>query len=116
MNLPVFVENSRIPMFLSRFSPIEINAITLGPIILCREKISKATRQHEAIHWEQYKECLILGFLILYLAFYIINLAKGMNGPDAYHNIPFEKEAYKNQSVAEYLINRQHFAWMRNLK
>ena len=113
MRLPIFVENSKIPVILSSVSRIDINAITLGPIILCRGKISDVTRQHESIHWEQYKECLVLGFLILYLFFYVTNLLKGQSSTEAYYSIPFEVEAYKNESTDGYLNDRAHFAWMK---
>ena len=115
MNLPIFVENSKLPIWLSHISPIEIHAITLGPVILCRGAISDTTRCHESIHWEQYKECLILGFIVLYVFFYLINLLKRQSGSEAYHNIPFEVEAYENESEVSYLNNRRHFAWVKNI-
>jgi len=111
VKLPIFIENSKIPVVLSKLSPIEIGAITLGPVVFSRNTIGEETRRHEAIHWEQYKECLILGFLFLYLFFWIKNLFGGFSGSGAYYNIPFEREAYDNQQDPEYLINRKQFAW-----
>ena len=83
-------------------------------MILCKEEIDDTTRRHEKIHWEQYKECLILGFIVLYVFFYLLNLLKGQNRSDAYHNIPFEVEAYENEGTTSYLNNRKHFAWIES--
>jgi hypothetical protein len=47
---PLFVENSKLVKYLSYLSPIEIWAITLGPIVLCRGRISQRVRRHETIH------------------------------------------------------------------
>jgi hypothetical protein len=113
VNLPVFIENSRIPVILSYISPIEINAITLGPVVISRDIMSEDTRRHESIHWAQYKECLIVGFLLLYAFYWIRNLISGFSGVEAYHNIPFEKEAYENQSDRGYLFHRKRYAWAR---
>jgi hypothetical protein len=109
---PLFFENSKVPVWLSKLSPIEIGAITLGPFIFSRGTMSDVTKNHEAIHWEQYKECLILPFLILYGLSWLINRFT-MSGSDAYRNIWFEKEAYANQDNPNYLSERKLFAWAR---
>ena len=70
---PLFIENSKIPVWLSKISPIEIWAITLGPIILSREEMNEQTKRHETIHFQQYLELLFIGFIILYFIFWIIN-------------------------------------------
>ena len=109
---PLFVENSRIPVWLSKVAPIEIGAITLGPIILSREEMSEQTKRHETIHFQQYLELLFVGFIVLYFAFWIINLCRGMSGRDAYYNIPFEKEAYANDADPDYLKSRKRYRWI----
>jgi len=109
--LPIFVDNSRIPVWLSKLSPIEIGSITLGPLVFSRGVATELTRRHEAIHWEQYKECFILGFLVLYPLFWIRGLLQGFSGTGAYYNIPFEIEAYKNDEDPDYLENRKRWAW-----
>ncbi len=53
MKKPIFIENSKIPVWLSKLAPIEISAITLGPIVLSRGKISEKTKLHETIHFMQ---------------------------------------------------------------
>jgi len=113
MKLPLFFENSKVPVILSKVSPIEIAAITLGPFIFSRNEMSDRTKNHECIHWAQYKECLIIGFLLLYGASWLINICKGMSGADAYRYIWFEKEAYDNDHDFNYLQKRKWFAWAR---
>ena len=111
--LPWYIENSNIPVVLSAISPIEINAITLGPIVISRGKMSIETRRHEAIHFQQYLELAFLGFVGLYLIFWIFNRIKGQSTIEAYYNILFEKEAYAHQADSHYLVNRKRFAWIR---
>ena len=65
------------------------------------------TINHEKIHFQQQKELLFVGFYLLYLIFWIIY---------GYRNMPFEKEAYDNQSDILYLSNRKHFAFLKYLK
>ena len=112
MTFPIFVENSRIPVWLSALSPITIGAITLGPIVLSRGVIDPIMRNHETIHWKQYKETLIVGFLLLYACFYIIGLIKYRSGSMAYYNIPFELEAYQNEEDFGYTFHRKRWAWL----
>ena len=111
MALPIFIENSKVPVWLSYLSPIEISAITLGPVVLSSGTMSENTRRHETIHWEQYKELLIVGFIFLYLLFWLRNLLRGLDGKGAYMNIPFEKEAYENHDDRGYLFHRKRYAW-----
>jgi len=112
---PVFIENSRVPVMLSKLAPINIGAITIGPLVFSRGKISPTTRRHETIHWQQYIETFILGFLFLYFGFYIVSLLRGLRGKDAYMEIPFEKEAYGNQANEDYLENRKRYAWLSHV-
>ena len=116
MKFPVFIENSKLPVVLSKLAPIEIGAITLGPFIFSRGKMSVRTRNHEAIHWEQYKETLVVGFLLLYAIFYIIGLVKYRSGDLAYYNIPFEREAYENDDNLGYIFHRKRWSWINYLR
>ena len=116
MKFPLFFENSRLPLLLSKFSPIEIGAITLGPFIFSRGTMSVRTRNHEYIHWEQYKETLVFGFLLLYVLFYIIGLVKYRSGSLAYYNIPFEREAYDNDKNLGYIFHRKRWSWIQYLR
>tara|TARA_Y100001970_G_C13789104_1_gene629330 strand:- start:32 stop:391 length:360 start_codon:yes stop_codon:yes gene_type:complete len=113
MKLPIFIEDSAIPVLLSRVSPIDIGAITLGPFVFSRGKIDPVMRNHEAIHWQQYKETGIIGFILLYALFYIIGCIRYRSTSLAYYNIPFEREAYQNDSDFGYIFRRKRWAWLR---
>ena len=110
---PWFIENSKIPVWLSYVAPIDIGAITLGPIVISRHEMSEVTKRHETIHYQQYLELAFIGFIILYLVWWAFNLIKGQKGDEAYMNIPFEKEAYANDDNPVYLLNRKRYAWIR---
>ena len=74
---PLFFENSRVPVILSYLAPIEIGAITIGPLVFSRGEMSDETKNHEAIHWQQYIDCGVFGFIVLYYAFYFWNWTSG---------------------------------------
>lgn len=70
------------------------------------------TWNHEAIHTEQMKETLYIGFYLLYLLFWIIRLlTPPMN--TAYKDISFEQEAYLNENNLEYIKTRRPYAWIK---
>ena len=108
---PLFIENSKIPIWLSYIAPIEIAAITLGPIVISRGEMSEVVKRHETIHFQQYLELAFIGFPILYLGWWGLNLLKGQDGDAAYFNIPFEIEAYSNDEAENYLENRKRYCW-----
>ena len=111
--MPIILEESKIPKILSKFTPINIYAITLGPLIICRDKISPKTLRHEMIHYTQYKELLYFGFLLVYLYDYLysaIILKMGFTR-EAYRNIRFEQEAYSHDHDKVYLASRKKYAW-----
>ena len=109
---PLFIENSKIPVWLSYIAPIDIGAITLGPIVISRDEMSETTKRHETIHFQQFLELAFVGFPILYYGFWLLNLLKGDDGESAYYNIPFEKEAYYNDADQNYLQKRKRFSWI----
>ena len=109
---PLFIENSRIPVWLSYLAPIDISAITLGPIVISRNEMSERTKNHETIHFQQYLETLFIGFLILYLWDWILGLIKYRDGKVAYFMIRAEQEAYQNDENQEYLSTRKRWAWI----
>lgn len=115
MKFPIFVENSKIPVWLSKFAPINIWAITLGPVVICRGTLSKKTKRHETIHYLQYKELWFIGFLLIYLwdfLFSAIFRGKGFSR-SSYLSIRFEQEAWNNDEDIEYLEKREKFAWKK---
>lgn len=109
---PIYVEDSWVPVVLSYVSPIEINAITLFPFVFSRGKMSTETRVHEAVHFQQYLETLVIGFLLIYLWDYIAGWIKYRNGPQAYANIRAEIEAYDHEHDVGYLFNRKRWRWL----
>ena len=111
---PWFFENSKVPVFLSYFTPITIGAITIGPLVFSRGEMSEVTKNHETIHWQQYIETGIIGFIFLYYLFYAINFIRYRDGELAYYMIPFEKEAYDNDNNLEYLETRKRYSWINS--
>jgi len=111
--MAIILENSKIPVILSKFTPINIHAITLGPFIICRGKMSDKTLRHEMIHYIQYKELLYFGFLLVYLYDYLYSalvLKMGFTR-ESYRNIRFEQEAYDHDHDKIYLSSREKYAW-----
>lgn len=110
---PWYFENSKVPVILSYLAPIDIGAITIGPLVFSRGEMSEVTKNHEAIHWQQYIETGILGFIVLYYSYYLWNYVKYRDGKTAYFMIPFEREAYDHDEDLEYLDSRKRFEWFR---
>lgn len=110
---PWYFENSKVPVILSYLAPIDIGAITIGPLVFSRGEMSEVTKNHEAIHWQQYIETGILGFIVLYYSYYLWNYVKYRDGKTAYFMIPFEREAYDHDENLEYLDSRKRFEWFR---
>lgn len=80
-------------------------AITHYPIaVFYKGIITERIKNHEAIHWQQQKELLVLPF---YLVYFLEWIFKG------YRNISFEREAYKNDYDFKYLKKRPRFAMWR---
>jgi hypothetical protein len=111
MNLPVIVENSKIPVLLSKFVPFDVFALSFGIFIFCRSKITDKTWRHEMIHYRQQKELWFVGQWALYAFYFFQNLIKYKDGEKAYRENPFEREAYTNDLNPLYLIKRKKFAW-----
>jgi len=109
---PIFIEDSRIPGWLSKVAPLNIGAITIFFLVFSRGKINETTKRHETIHFQQFFELAFVGFPILYYGFWLLNLLKGDDRESAYYNIPFEKEAYYNDADENYLSKRKRFSWI----
>lgn len=110
MKIPIIIQDSQIPKWLSIF--INIWAITLWPFIICKGKMDDLTINHEKIHIKQQAELLILGFYLLYVYYWLKGrLWHRMGNHEAYMAIPFEREAYACEEDFEYLSKRKRFAW-----
>ena len=111
MKIPIVIEDSSIPKYLSIF--INIGAITLWPFVISRNKLNKQVLNHETIHIKQQQELLIIGFYILYVYYWIKGLMYYRDTQMAYYSIPFEMEAYDNDENLEYLDKRKFMAWWK---
>ena len=109
---PVFIENSIVPVLLSKFAPIEIGAITLGFIVFARGKMSERTKTHETIHFQQFLETLFIPFVLIYFYDFVKNYIFFRDGKLAYFNIRAEQEAYVNDINAGYLGQRKRYRWL----
>jgi hypothetical protein len=115
MKIPIVIQNSKIPQWLSIF--INIWAITIWPFVICRGEMDEVTLNHEKIHIKQQAELLLIGFYLLYGGFWLWNrLWHRMSNQEAYMNIPFEREAYSNDNNLEYLGERKWYAWLSYCK
>ena len=107
---PIIIENSKIPKYLSIF--IDIWAITLYPFIICKGKINERTLNHEKIHLAQQRELWLIGFYFLYAFWWLkYRIFYHFSSEEAYHALPFEREAYAHDMDEEYLSKRERFAW-----
>lgn len=129
---PIFVEDSWVPAFLSRFAPLNIGAVTIVFLVFSRGKMNEETKRHETIHVQQTLELLVVGMLFLYLYDYSKGFFMYKNdwegqknqrgweyssgGNKAYHNIRAEQEAYAEESNENYLEGRKRYQYLWNYK
>lgn len=99
----------------TKFLPAGIKALTTPWAIYARPKakLDGTDVNHESIHAAQWKELLYVGFMFWYVIEYLIHLIRFRKHSIAYHRISFEREAYTNQYVVDYLEYRKPFAWMK---
>ena len=108
---PSVIENSKVPVWLSRISPITIYAISFGIWVFCRAVLTKTTRRHETIHFQQQLELLFILQWILYGLFWLVGLIVHRDATMAYYANPFEQEAYTNEKRPTYLKKRELYSW-----
>tara|TARA_X000000950_G_scaffold211112_1_gene253899 strand:- start:612 stop:1016 length:405 start_codon:yes stop_codon:yes gene_type:complete len=111
---PIFIENSKVPVVLSKVAPLKIEALSFGWWVWSRREIGTVTRRHETIHFQQQLELLFLFQWILYVLFWVIGLfVYKFDGNKAYRENPFEREAYANDRKTKYLSEtRKRYAWI----
>lgn len=93
-----------------------VSGVTLAPfgIYLSKRGLNnKQTIRHEQIHWKQQMEMFILPFYIWYFTEWLIR--SFINHGNAYRSISFEQEAYKKESITDYLSVRKPYAWIKYL-
>ena len=110
---PLFFENSKIPVWLSKVAPINIGALSFAFFVWGRDGLSERTKRHETIHYQQQLEMLFVFQWIMYGAFWLRGYWKYRNGKQAYYQCPFEQEAYGNQDDIEYFEFRKRYAWLK---
>ena len=111
----MYMKIKKITKFIMFFTGSSIIGVTLAPFgIYIREDYLKDDRtiRHERIHWKQQMEMLIIPFYLWYLIEWVIRLF--MKG-NAYRNISFEREAYKNDWIPNYLDKRKSYSWIKYL-
>ena len=121
---PIFIEESKVPVWLSKIAPLEIYAICLGPLVFSRGKMTAKLRRHETIHWQQMIDLLIIGHLVLYGWDWLHGRVKYRNtwkgyksaGNKAYYRTRAEQEAYGNDDSVDYLMRRRRWQWLWKYK
>ena len=124
---PIFIENSRIPVWLSYLAPINIGAITIFFLVFSRDEMNETTKRHETIHFQQTLEMLVFGMFAVYVWDYLVGMWKYRNDNQgvnprgypyisaankAYYRIRAEQEAYDNDLDEDYLKNRTRYSWL----
>ena len=113
---PIFIENSRVPVWLSYLAPIDIGAITMFFLVFSRGAITEETKRHETIHFQQMLETFLIGFVVLYYWDYLKGYLKYKNGKRAYYSIRAEQEAHHKDTLPSYLSDRKRWAWIWEYK
>lgn len=90
-------------------------AINLFGVIFARKEYKHLSEQeinHEKIHTAQIIELLGIFYYPAYVLEWLIRLIQYRDPLKAYHNISFEREAYKNDINLHYLKNRKLFSFI----
>ena len=111
---PILIENSKIPVWLSKVAPIEIYAISFGWFVWCRGIMSDVTKRHECIHFQQQLELGFVGQWVLYALSWLHGLWKYRDPAVAYRECIFEREAFSNDYIEDYLEKRPRYAWVKH--
>jgi hypothetical protein len=110
---PIFYLHSKVPVWLSKVSPIEIGALSFGPFVWSRGELTGRLKTHETIHYQQQLELLFVFQWILYVLFWLYGVIKYQSGKKAYYENPFEKEAYAHDNSDTYLGSRRRYSWIK---
>jgi uncharacterized membrane protein len=109
---PFYIENSRIPLWVAKFSSLNIWAVSIFIFVFCAGKLDERLKRHETIHFQQQLELLFVGQWILYGLFWLIGLIKYRDRQKAYRQNPFEQEAYACENIKNYLSHRVRYNWI----
>ena len=90
-------------------------AITLFPFVFYKGgPLTDSELRHETIHLWQQLALLVVHFYLLYLLFWLFTLLRHRNWDRAYRAIPFERSAYRLESVAKLRRRTMAFDWLRH--
>lgn len=90
--------------------------LSLWPFIILKHdklKNDKDLINHEKIHLRQQKELLIIPFYIFYVLEWALRSLFYFDTYKAYQNLSFEREAYKNEKIPDYLEKRKPYNFMK---
>lgn len=90
-------------------------AINLFGVLFAKRPCDQIMINHEKIHSRQIIELLWIPFYLIYCFEWLIKLIYYRNGFEAYKNLSFEREAYKNQDNLSYLKKRKLFSFLKYL-
>ena len=129
---PIYIENSRVPGWISKIAPLEVGAVALFFIVFSKGKMGEAIKRHETIHFQQTLETFVVFTILVYLYDWIKGRIKYRNdwdeqkeyrvgryasaGNKAYYRIRMEQEAYKCQGFKDYLDKRKRYQWLLKYK
>lgn len=90
-------------------------AINLFGVLFVRKGSSMDAKDlnHEAIHSAQMKELWYVVFYVWYVLEWVRNLFIYQDAHTAYREIKFEREAYINERIQEYLSHREKFSFLK---
>lgn len=80
------------------------------------EMVDDIDINHERIHTAQMLEMLVVFFYLWYVVEYIIIRMFHRKQGDAYHDVSFEEEAYRNEIDFSYLYHRNYYAWIKYVR
>ena len=117
---PIIVRKSRVPNWFSS-KKHSMYGITFFPFIFISDYEIEKTNEydvqevmnHEKIHFEQICETGIIGFYVLYFIEFLYKSIRYKSISEGYHNISFEKEAYRNMKKLDYLKSRKRYKWIK---
>jgi hypothetical protein len=97
-------------------TPRGFRGLTFYPFVFLADKDDKLNKvfiNHEKIHIKQQLELLILPFYLWYFTEYLFRLIQYKDRKQAYFNISFEREAYKNEKDLNYLKQRPFWRFLK---
>jgi hypothetical protein len=93
----------------------KFTAMAMFPFVFVRDKrlVSQQVRRHEAIHFRQQIELLIVFFYPIYVIEFAYHWVRTRKRDAAYRSISFEREAFAGESDPDYLRTRPLWAMWR---